>query len=647
MNKISQFLCSVRWVAIGGVLLPLSAQATTPTENTAGLLPFLGQQIGELEKFNAGQAIKAVPLQYLGSTPELYDKVVQVPEGCPPEAFVLLAVYDTEIALRRSERGRFLHLADFLYKRLVIQGDDLGIFASSSQETALLDVIRSHAACLMHKAGHQPLNQISKEIQSRWNVRLRVAERINDLSFHQRVQEILTLQDDLEHIRDFLAHHITAFRANSADWTAVHWKDPALLKAAQIVQYAPGFDSLKKEGLDLFQQEIEMDYQERLEELWMDASLVEQIVRQEHQTTDFVEPLVRSMYKAEIEKFIDYLENLTKILQQPRNIYAVECGSSDRRTAHTCGLNSLLMRDALRGDVQSLRADSCSLIETLSRSSQAVRQSLNAALSKDPGRSQPLTLNALAQQSIQFESAGTSGFCGGELVQRPASDWFLNYKGRTIVQPGAVQADLLELVAYAHNYNLVVLSKKNITRSAAKNTMPTKISVSESAKVTLQSPLPALPVAKIPSATLGMRRQSQVHRLNASPSALAQATVINAQGPRTGKVQAFLVHPKTTAVRRESTVSVAKVLETRGDFTPTTDFSGMSSSGRTSLLDGIQSISIFSSYQEIRFLLHTPGHYQAAEFYAPIVQSLHYGTPTEWYQRKIKGILSQVLDKKD
>lgn len=638
MKHIYQFLCSAGWIFVEGVFSSFSTQATTQQPATPSLLSFLGQQIDVLEEFNAQQNIKAVPLQYLGSDPSLYDRTIQVPSGCPPEAFSLLAIYDTEIALRRSERERFLHLADFLYERLVRKGDDLSVFASSAQETDLLSMIRSHAACLMQKAGHRPLEHSSGDIQTRWNIRLRIAETINDLSFHQRVQEILTIQDDLEHIVSFFAHHMAEFQANPEQWMALHKNDGDLIKAAQIVKEAAHFRQLQLQNtdVDVFFESLKSQYQERLDTLWMDTPLAEKISREARQAREMVFPLVQSMYKFEIDKFINYLENLTQVLQKTRNIYAVECGASDRRTSNTCGLNSLLIKDAVRGNVQSLRADSCSLIEALSRSSKAVQQGLNTALSQDPGRPHPLTLSVLAGQSIQFESAGTSGFIAGQKVRRPAEDWLLNYKGRTVVQPGAVQSDLLELVSYAYDYNLIVL-----TRTSQGSPLPQAQFVRErsgtvqNTVAALPNPVPALPVAKLSPAVFSTRRQSQIHRLNTSLATLKKPVTSSPQGAQTLPLQ------KASAIRRESFTSNTGLTGAAAHVS-SNHLSPRASLSNVSLLSCIQSISIFSAYQEIRFLIHTPGHYQAAEFYAPLPQSLHYGRPTEWYQRKVKNMIQRT-----
>lgn len=648
MNNLCLFFCSTCLLlcSAGRIWASGPVQTETQTSETDGLLPFLGQQIDALERFNEQQAIRAVPLQYLGSDPTLYDQAVRVPPGCPSSAFVLLAVYDTEIALRRSERDRFLHLADFLYGRLVKDSEDLNVFATTEAERELINMIQSHAACLMQKAGHKPLPQPTGEKQTHWNIRLRTAEAVNDLSFHQRVQEILTLQDDLDHLRDFFANHLTALRTNQGQWMAAHKNDEAILKAAQIIRHIPQFGTLKEDEIGAFQAALEEEYRERLGCLWTDPLLAEQIAQQECQEIPIVSPIVQSMFRVEIEKFIGYLENLTHILRQPRNIYAVECGATDRRTTNTCGLNSLLIKDAICGHIQSLRADSCALVEALSQTSKAVQRELSAALSKDPGRPRSLTLKALAAQSIQFESAGTSGSYAGQTVQRPTQDWLLPYKGRTVVQPAAVQSDLLELVAYAHDYNMVVLTKgtgiQSLPRlsSLSRIEAPTKAQPLDIFQKPLINPLPALPIAKVSSTISEMRRQSQVHRPNAQ-LAVSRKIHPTTLSPQENTAQAFL--PMTwPIVRRESSVSEVQSLATfngaLGANPPRRTFTSLSN---VPVLSCVQSISIFSPYQEIRFLIHVPGHYQAVEFYSPIPRTLHYGQPTEWYQRKVKGIIQQ------
>lgn len=684
MNRFSQFLCSA---ALIGGMFPLEATVS----GSQDWLAYLGQQIDGIQAINVQQNLKAVPLQYLGGDPVLYDKPIQAPADCPLMAFSLLAVYDTEIALKRGERDRFLYLADFLYDTLVRKEVSWDACISDEREKKLIDEIRSHAACLMQKAGHKPLYSESKAkdvYRTTWNVRLRTAESINDLSFHQRVQEILMIQDDFENIKNFLAHQTEAFLANPAHWEAAHKSDPVALKSAQIVRYSPHFKSLK-EFPELFRMAVEEDYNDRLNALWMPSELAQRIAEEEKLELGFVEPIVQSMYRAEIEKFIAYLTDLTAFIQCPRNIYAVECGATDGRSRNTCGLNSLLNRDAIRGDIQALRSESCALVDAFSVSSKAVQQDLHVALSKDPGRPRPLMLRSLASQSIQFESAGTSGSYGSIQVRRPTEDWFLNYQGQKIVQPGAVQSDLLELVAYAHDYNMIVLTRNvapapqkqaanfepsaNLEPVGVKTKFPQVKQATSTirrsfVKPALQSAKGLLSSSSSSAETPTLKETSKpAERTSASPHPshpIPTTFKVSFKGnivtssKTTAQTLRPIAHFSTVSGGRESNtlqklVRQRRLSEKAGGLTQESlDVERAASSVKAHVLEEpilrnapilscLQSISVFSAYQEIRFLVHTPGHYQAVAFHSPMPQVLHYGAPTEWYKRHVKGVIQE------
>lgn len=501
---------------------------------TESWITFLKEKAEKVQSINTISNIRNTPLHYLYNKPTYYDfKDIQKPKLCTP-AFCLTAIYDAEIALKSHDRERFLHLTDFIYKNLVIKNINWTHEITDEDEYDYLQILKSHAACLMQKAGFSEksfkthFSSLPYFHVQEWKIRLQVAKSINDISFHQRVQKILMLQEDYENIQEFIKVNAQNFLATPDFWINQDKNDSKLSKIIAIITTHNFFHLLQKGNLNAFQDALANDYETRIQTLKSNSSLIDSLSQQKKLNKRFVQTLVNDMYNHEFEKFISYLSEVNSILHQNEPIFPLECGIYDGKTSNTCGLNSLLYKDVIKGNIQSLRQESCTLIKKYAQSSSELQEALRAALIRDKKDDSPLTLHDFATKPIPFESAATSGFYSTGFVKRPLDDWITSYKGQHIIYPAIVQADMLELVAFVHDYNIIIMGSKSMG----------------------------------------------------------------------------------------------------------------SKSENTNLLSHIQSISIFSSYQEIRFLIHSTGHYQAIHrqsFAPPFIFS--YRKPTDWYRHKIKNIL--------
>jgi hypothetical protein len=205
-------------------------------------------------------------------------------------------------------------------------------------------------------------------------------------------------------------------------------------------------------------------------------------------------------------------------------------------------------------------------MQRLGETNTSFLDAINAAIKGDTSRTNR-TLDDFKNKHIQFESAGTVGRYSTEFVSRPREDWLASSLNKQMIQPAAVQADMLELAALVHNYNIVVFHKNAVSPITFLNRIPS---------------MPAMPA----------------HLLS--------------------KIQ----------------------------FTPAYLLTQIPSIP-VCLLDFIQSINIFSSYQETRFLFHSQGHYQAAQLKKQPLHSaivLSYGrTQSEWYARNVKTAQNEAV----
>ncbi|MDR2464056.1 MAG: hypothetical protein LBD36_00340 [Holosporales bacterium] len=492
--------------------------AERPAEQT-GWIEYLSTKMELARSVNVLYETQAKNPVYMCANATVYDQPAIIQPLCPSYIFALISVYDAEIAMKRHERSRFLHIVDFINKVFVTENFQFAPCITNAREQTFIDQMKSHAACLMQKAwiscGQENLE---------WYIRLRAAAAINSIDFHQRVQQVLVLQDDLQSIFKFL-DTVGDYLSSRDDWIVSHQKEDKLIKAMKIVtnhdEFVASIDNLAD-----FRASISNEYEAKIRTLSTNQQIIDQICDQTSIDALFVKNIVDSMYAFEYDKFTDYLYLLNAILHQQLYANTIECGSTDGHTLNACGLNSLLYRDALCGNLKSLRAESCTLMQKLSDVDLFFQGALNSALSGDLRRTRR-SLEDFKHQSLQFESAGTVGLYSTGLVKRPREDWTVSFLGRQMIQPATVQADMLELAAFVNDYNLIVL--------------------------------------------------------------------------------------------RQNTKSQC-------------------------LLDYVQSICIFSPYQEIRFLFHSPGHYQAVQLNDPQLYRfvvLSYAAPeSEWYVRKIKAVLN-------
>ncbi|MDR1908084.1 MAG: hypothetical protein LBQ43_04480, partial [Holosporales bacterium] len=300
--------------------------------------------------------------------------------------------------------------------------------------------------------------------QDEWYVRFKVAQRVNSIWFHQHVQKILTIRDDIASLDSF-SHHIKEYANNPIVWVCANQDNYRLMKALDITLSASetirspetwSKDHLET-ALNVHLKTALSKRNDDLNEITFHKDLVDTIARElnidreDVTRLERVASITRSMFAIEFQHFIGYLIDLAALLETKVNMRAIDCGMTDATSLFTCGLNSLLIKDTAKKNVISNRTDSCDIIRMKKKEDPEFRANLHAALS---GRK----LKYFRNGSVAFESSGTTGSYENDastLLSRPCEDWIALHGTDKVAFPGAVQADILELAAFAHCYNLI------------------------------------------------------------------------------------------------------------------------------------------------------------------------------------------------